>query len=144
MVKRRHKASLMAMILTNATLATMSGGYGLIEAAALIVEDGRIAWVGPMVGHPSRDLPVHDLGGRLVTPALIDCHSHIVFAGHRALEFEMRLNGASYAEVARAGAGPPGGNAGDPPAVYRDFDIPRPAIGQQGGSGLQDGHGTLA
>ena len=95
----------MAMILTNATLATMSGGYGLIEAAALIVEDGRIAWVGPMAGHPSRDLPVHDLGGRLVTPALIDCHSHIVFAGNRAQEFEMRLNGASYAEVARAGGG---------------------------------------
>jgi imidazolonepropionase len=105
MVKRRHKASLMAMILTNATLATMSGGYGLIEAAALIVEDGRIAWIGPMAGRLSRDLPVHDLGGRLVTPALIDCHSHIVFAGNRAQEFEMRLNGASYAEVARAGGG---------------------------------------
>ena len=95
----------MAMILTNVTLVTMSGGYGLIEDAALVVEDGRIVWLGPMAGLPPRDLPVHDLGGRLVTPALIDCHTHLVFAGNRAQEFEMRLNGASYVDVARAGGG---------------------------------------
>ena len=95
----------MAMILTNVTLATMSGGYGLIEDAALVVEEGRIVWLGPMAGLPPRDLPVHDLGGRLVTPALIDCHTHLVFAGNRAQEFEMRLNGASYEDVARAGGG---------------------------------------
>ena len=95
----------MAMILTNVTLVTMSGGYGLIEDAALVVEDGRIVWLGPMAGLPPRDLPVHDLGGRLVTPALIDCHTHLVFAGNRAQEFEMRLNGASYEDVARAGGG---------------------------------------
>jgi imidazolonepropionase len=95
----------MAMILTNVTLVTMSGGYGLIENAALVVEDGRIVWLGPMAGLPPRDLPVHDLGGRLVTPALIDCHTHLVFAGSRAQEFEMRLNGASYEDVARAGGG---------------------------------------
>jgi imidazolonepropionase len=95
----------MAMILTNVTLVTMSGGYGLIENAALVVEEGRIVWLGPMAGLPPRDLPVHDLGGRLVTPALIDCHTHLVFAGNRAQEFEMRLNGASYVDVARAGGG---------------------------------------
>jgi imidazolonepropionase len=95
----------MAMILTNVTLATMSGGYGLIEDAALVVEEGRIVWLGPMAGLPPGDLPVHDQGGRLVTPALIDCHTHLVFAGNRAQEFEMRLNGASYEDVARAGGG---------------------------------------
>ena len=95
----------MAMILTNVTLVTMSGGYGLFEDAALVVEEGRIVWLGPMAGLPPRDLPVHDLGGRLVTPALIDCHTHLVFAGNRAQEFEMRLNGASYEDVARAGGG---------------------------------------
>ncbi|MCA3453490.1 MAG: imidazolonepropionase [Rhodobacter sp.] len=95
----------MAMILTNATLATMTGGYGLITDGALVMDRGGILWAGPAADLPRADLPVHDLGGRLVTPALIDCHTHLVFAGDRAQEFEMRLNGASYAEVARAGGG---------------------------------------
>ncbi len=95
----------MAMILTNATLATMTGGYGLITDGALVMERGDIVWAGPASDLPHSDLPVQDLGGRLVTPALIDCHTHLVFAGDRAQEFEMRLNGASYAEVARAGGG---------------------------------------
>jgi imidazolonepropionase len=98
----------MAMILTNATLATMTGGYGLIADAALVTKQGDIVWAGPAADLPRADfadLPGQDLGGRLVTPALIDCHTHLVFAGHRAQEFEMRLNGASYAEVARAGGG---------------------------------------
>ena len=98
----------MAMILTNATLATMTGGYGLIADAALVMKQGDIVWAGPAADLPRADfadLPGQDLGGRLVTPALIDCHTHLVFAGHRAQEFEMRLNGASYAEVARAGGG---------------------------------------
>ncbi|MCA3514961.1 MAG: imidazolonepropionase [Rhodobacter sp.] len=95
----------MAMILTNATLATMTGGYGLITDGALVMDRGGILWAGPASDLPRADLPVHDLGGRLVTPALIDCHTHLVFAGDRAQEFEMRLNGASYAEVARAGGG---------------------------------------
>lgn len=97
----------MAILLTNATVATMAEGYGLIVSASVVVDGARIAWVGP-----SADLPAayagaerHDLQGRLVTPGLIDCHSHVVFAGHRAAEFEMRLNGASYAEIARAGGG---------------------------------------
>ncbi len=95
----------MAMILTHATLATMTGGYGLVPDAALILEGDRIAWTGPAADLPRTDLPTHDLQGRLVTPALIDCHTHIVFGGDRAREFEMRLQGASYEEVARAGGG---------------------------------------
>jgi imidazolonepropionase len=86
----------------------MTGGYGLIADAALVMKQGDIVWAGPAADLPRADfadLPVQDLGGRLVTPALIDCHTHLVFAGHRAQEFEMRLNGASYAEVARAGGG---------------------------------------
>jgi len=97
------------MLLTNAKLATMDGaeGYGLIEDGAVALEDGRIAWVGAMTELPERfgDGPVRDLGGRLVTPGLIDCHTHVVSGGNRAREFEMRLEGASYEEIARAGGG---------------------------------------
>ncbi|WP_417599618.1 imidazolonepropionase [Pararhodobacter oceanensis] len=84
-----------------------SGGYGLIEDAAVVVVGGKIAWVGKRADQPAQfaSLPAHRLGGRLVTPALIDCHTHIVYGGNRAREFEMRLNGASYEEVARAGGG---------------------------------------
>ena len=95
------------MLLTHATLATMTTGYGLIPDAALVLQGDRILWAGPMA-----DLPpalatgeALDCAGRLVTPGLIDCHSHAVHAGHRAVEFELRLNGASYEEVARAGGG---------------------------------------
>ena len=97
----------MAILLTHATVATMSEGYGLIDDAAVVTEGDRIAWIGRMCDLPKahRALPDHDCAGRLVTPGLIDCHSHIVFGGHRAGEFEMRLNGASYEEVARAGGG---------------------------------------
>lgn len=97
-------------VFTNCTAATMVEGgdpYGLIEGAAIAVADSQVAWVGP-----ARDLPqdfaawpTHDLDGALVTPALIDCHTHIVFGGDRAREFEMRLGGASYEEIARAGGG---------------------------------------
>ena len=96
------------MILSNATVATMTGRepYGLIREAAVVVRDGRIAWVGPEADLPAdQDGPREDLGGRLVTPGLIDCHTHIVHGGDRAGEFEMRLEGASYEEVARAGGG---------------------------------------
>ena len=97
----------MAILLTHAKAATMTDGYGLIEDAALVLQEDRILWVGPMNNLPDahRALPAQDCKGRLVTPGLIDCHSHIVFGGHRAAEFEMRLNGASYEEVARAGGG---------------------------------------
>ncbi|MGO4913879.1 imidazolonepropionase [Pseudogemmobacter sp. W21_MBD1_M6] len=81
--------------------------YGLIEDAALAIIDGRIAWVGAVqdVPYGYSTLSVTDLGGRLVTPALVDCHTHVVHGGNRAAEFEMRLLGASYEEVARAGGG---------------------------------------
>ncbi|MDP4033550.1 MAG: imidazolonepropionase [Pseudorhodobacter sp.] len=96
------------MILTNAQVATMVDGYGLIDRAAVVLDGARIAWVGPQADlphAPGPSLPHHDMGGRLITPALIDCHSHLVFAGDRAREFEQRLNGATYAELARAGGG---------------------------------------
>jgi imidazolonepropionase len=94
------------LILTHATLATMVGGYGLIPDAGVVCADDRILWAGPMAHVPRHpDAKVIDCQGRLLTPGLIDCHSHVVFAGDRAAEFEMRLEGASYAEVARAGGG---------------------------------------
>ena len=95
------------MLLTHATLATMTAGYGLIPDAAVAMEGERIAWVGPMADLPAafRNLPEVNAEGRLVTPGLIDCHGHPVFGGHRAVEFELRLQGASYEEVARAGGG---------------------------------------
>ncbi|TXH96869.1 MAG: imidazolonepropionase [Pseudorhodobacter sp.] len=105
--KSRQKASPMAILLTHAAIATLTDGYGLIADGAVVVEGESIAWVGRMsdIPAPHRTLPAQDCGGRLLTPGLIDCHSHIVFGGHRAAEFEMRLNGASYEEVARAGGG---------------------------------------
>jgi imidazolonepropionase len=97
------------LLLTEARLATMAGGapYGLIEDGAVAIRGGRIAWAGPAADMPAdlRALPARGLGGRLVTPALIDCHTHTVFGGNRAREFELRLEGASYAEIARAGGG---------------------------------------
>jgi len=90
-----------------AGMGTGSGGYDLIEDGAMVIGDGRIDWVGEVGKLPEEyaDLPYQDLGGRLVTPGLIDCHTHIVFGGDRAREFEMRLEGASYEEIARAGGG---------------------------------------
>jgi imidazolonepropionase len=97
------------MLLTNARIATLvdNQSYGLIERGAVALKGEQIAWVGADSDLPStyRGGAQHDLGGRLVTPALIDCHTHVVFGGNRAAEFELRLNGASYEEVARAGGG---------------------------------------
>jgi imidazolonepropionase len=95
------------VLLKNATLATMQPGtpYGLVANGAVAIRDGRIDWAGPAADCPLRDMAVQDLGGRLVTPALIDCHTHIVHGGNRAREFELRLEGASYEEIARAGGG---------------------------------------
>ena len=98
-----------AFVLTDATLATMEGPapYGLVQKGAVAVEEGRIAWAGPMAELPGplESWPAESLDGRLVTPGLIDCHTHLVFGGDRAGEFEMRLEGASYEEIARAGGG---------------------------------------
>ncbi len=92
------------MILTNLTLAACDpGGVPVLRDAAVAVEGGVIRWVGPAGDAPAGERV--DLGGRLVTPALIDCHTHIVHGGHRAGEFEMRLQGRSYAEIAAAGGG---------------------------------------
>ncbi|NJM81211.1 MAG: imidazolonepropionase [Tabrizicola sp.] len=90
-----------------ATLRPGQGDYGLVEDAALVVDGARLDWVGPRAELPGRygALAVVDAGGRLVTPGLIDCHTHLVHAGQRAEEFEMRLKGASYEEVARGGGG---------------------------------------
>ncbi len=92
---------------TLATLAPQRAGIGLIENAALAVSQGRIVFAGPMNELPAatRAAEQIDLGGRLVTPGLIDCHTHIVFGGERSAEFELRLAGADYASIARAGGG---------------------------------------
>jgi imidazolonepropionase len=99
-------------IWANARVATMAAGaptpYGMIEDGALAVQDGRIAWVGPHKDLPSElraGAEEHDARGDLLTPGLIDCHTHLVYGGDRSSEFEARLNGASYEEIARAGGG---------------------------------------
>ncbi|WP_188259742.1 imidazolonepropionase [Azospirillum tabaci] len=89
----------------NGHAATMASG-GVLRDAAIAVKDGRIAWIGAARDRPAgRAAEEHDLGGRWVTPGLIDCHTHLVFGGNRAREFEMRLEGATYEEIARAGGG---------------------------------------
>ncbi|HUS53677.1 MAG TPA: amidohydrolase family protein, partial [Thermohalobaculum sp.] len=99
-----------AYALTELSAATMVEGgapYGLIDDALIAVVDGLIVWIGPREAAPRevRALPMHKQEGRLITPGLIDCHTHIVHGGNRAREFEMRLEGASYEEIARAGGG---------------------------------------
>lgn len=113
----------MQTLIANAKIATLddqivastdsdvSGNpFGLISNGYLVIEDGLISSLGPMEAMPealanTRSVSCLDADGRLLTPALIDCHTHIVHGGNRATEFEMRLNGASYAEIARAGGG---------------------------------------
>ncbi|WP_426271457.1 imidazolonepropionase [Dyella kyungheensis] len=98
-------------LLINATLATFAGDapYGLIERGAIAMHEGHIAWVGAQDDLPGDALALashmEDLGGAVITPGLIDCHTHLVFGGNRAHEFDLRLNGASYEEIARAGGG---------------------------------------
>ncbi|MBF2718148.1 imidazolonepropionase [Agrobacterium vitis] len=98
-------------IFTNARLATLNPhllGLGIIEDAALMVRGGQIVYAGPMAELPISLLhaaDVTDCEGRWITPGLVDCHTHLVHAGNRAHEFEMRLAGASYEEIARAGGG---------------------------------------
>lgn len=91
-------------------VATMTDGaasYGMIEDAAIAAQGDRILWVGPRSDLPAAyaDWLVVDYKDRLITPGLIDPHTHVVFGGNRAAEFEMRLNGATYEEIARAGGG---------------------------------------
>lgn len=95
----------------NVQLATMCNNgqpYGVIHDAALAVKDGLIAWCGPKAELPACDLlatPLYDGQGQWLLPGLIDCHTHLVYAGSRANEFEMRLNGATYQQIAAAGGG---------------------------------------
>jgi imidazolonepropionase len=99
-----------SLLVENARIATLQGGrYALIEHGALLCVDGTIRFVGPARAIPRHvagdDLEVVDAHGALVTPGLIDCHTHLVYAGHRARDFEQRLQGASYADIAQAGGG---------------------------------------
>ncbi len=99
----------MTTLWRNARLTTLAGprGWGLIERGALIADGALLQWVGDEAALPA-GLAVdseHDLGGALVTPGLVDCHTHLVYGGQRAREFELRLEGASYEDIARAGGG---------------------------------------
>lgn len=94
----------------NARLATMAPGasqpYGAIEDGVIAARDGRIVFAGPRSEAPTLNpRQTFDCGGRWITPGLIDCHTHLVYGGDRAHEFELRLQGASYEEIARAGGG---------------------------------------
>lgn len=96
--------------LSNATVTIMdegTTGYRLVERASIVIDGDKIAWVGADADMPAawRGAASLDLQGRVVTPGLIDCHTHIVYGGDRAREFEMRLEGAAYEEIARAGGG---------------------------------------
>jgi len=110
----------------NANLATMvdSGRpYGAIEDAALAIEGGRIAWLGPMAERPPGEAKeTVDARGAWITPGLIDAHTHLVFGGDRAAEFELRLSGATYEEIARAGGGIAGTVAATRKAGARELE----------------------
>ena len=97
------------LLLTDCRLATMVPGgapFGAVENGAVLVKDGRIVWAGSRAEAPvDKPVETHRLDGRWVTPGLIDCHTHLVFGGDRSGEFEQRLNGVSYEEIARAGGG---------------------------------------
>ena len=96
-------------VYTNATIAQLpsDGGYGLLVDGALALANGVIEYVGPTatLPEPFKNAKATALDGRLVTPGLIDCHTHLIYGGSRAQEFEMRLQGASYEEIASKGGG---------------------------------------
>lgn len=91
----------------NVHLARMTDGYGEIRDAAIAVKDGKIAWLGAQSELPAEygAAKTHDGKGCWLTPGLIDCHTHLVYAGNRSNEFEARLNGVAYEEIARQGGG---------------------------------------
>src|SRR5258708_9376658 len=94
----------------NARLASVGGDrpdVGVIEHGVIAARDGRIVFAGPRSDFPSGADAAEriDCAGRWITPGLVDCHTHLVFGGNRAHEFELRLQGASYEEIARAGGG---------------------------------------
>jgi imidazolonepropionase len=89
----------------NAQLATMVSGYGTVVDGVVAVTDGKISWIGPRSAWRGGAREEHDARGAWITPGLVDCHTHLVYAGNRAAEFELRLKGASYEDIARAGGG---------------------------------------
>jgi imidazolonepropionase len=97
------------LLLTDARIATMrrdSPAFGVVEGGAIAIADGALAWLGPQTDLPGKTAAVtRSLADRWVTPALIDCHTHLVFGGDRSAEFEQRLQGVSYEDIARAGGG---------------------------------------
>ena len=97
------------LLLTDARIATMQQGapdYGTIDAGAIAIAGGTIDWIGAAADLPGRNAAKnHSLQGRWVTPALIDCHTHLVFGGQRAAEYERRLHGVSYEDIAAEGGG---------------------------------------
>jgi len=97
------------LLFVNANVATMcrdQGAYGIVENAALAVTNGQISWIGSEVALPHRNAnQIIDTKKNWLTPALIDCHTHLIFGGDRALEFERRLSGVSYAQIAQEGGG---------------------------------------
>lgn len=111
----RHQKRMMAVskqwdkLWIHGLVAKCDQGYGLIENGAVAVKAGIIVWVGPMDDLPDDpyDLAneVFDISGKCLTPGLIDCHTHLVYGGNRAYEFELRLEGATYEEIARQGGG---------------------------------------
>ncbi len=95
-------------LIINAKLATMQDNgeaYGLFDNAVLAWQDGVIIYAGPQSNYPFNTADAQNAEGRWITPALIDCHTHLVFAGNRAVEFERRLQGISYEQIAREGGG---------------------------------------
>jgi imidazolonepropionase len=105
----------MSTLWRNANLASFSqhvgsaDAWGWLESASVLVDEGTIRWIGLLAQLPAKlrsGVTIeHDLDGALMTPGLVDCHTHLVYAGSRAREFELRLEGASYEEIARAGGG---------------------------------------
>ncbi|PHS22837.1 MAG: imidazolonepropionase [Robiginitomaculum sp.] len=109
-MRKAEQKNIHQWVLDGATIATMAGGktpYGLVEQAALAMDGERIAWVGAATELPVSYAGWHrkTLPGGLITPALIDCHTHIIYGGDRASEWEMRLLGTSYEDISRAGGG---------------------------------------
>ena len=97
------------LLLTDMRIATLrdtTEDYGVIEDGALAIADGKIAWLGPLSERPANDArETRSLDNRWITPALIDCHTHLIFGGNRAAEYEQRLAGVSYEQIAAQGGG---------------------------------------
>ncbi len=101
------KTPMQSSVWINARIAPQADPDDIIENGALVACGNKVAWIGPTDALPPEyaDLPRHDAGGKWMTPALVDCHTHLVYGGNRADEFAMRLAGASYEDIARRGGG---------------------------------------